>query len=257
VEVSETVEPESIRITTSRPGHPLLVKVSYHPRWKAVGALGPYLASPGFMLVVPFQREVRLVYAGRTWSDWLGLALFGAALGATVVASVRRRRVAVEPPREAPAGRGALALAALPLLLVAGLAALRLVPEPSRAADVERLYARASQAYAAERWEEAAEYARAAFGLSPSAEPRRAELLCLQGEALLRAGHAREAVQPFEEVVEGAPAAHRPQALYSGAVALEASGDATNAAAFRRRLREEYPRTPWALRLVTGRVTGR
>ena len=37
---------ESITITTSRVGHPLLVKVSYHPRWTAEGADGPYLVSP-------------------------------------------------------------------------------------------------------------------------------------------------------------------------------------------------------------------
>ena len=66
VEVTEAFEAESIRITTSRPGHPLLVKVSYHPRWRAEGADGPYLASPGFMLIVPRQRDVRLVYAART-----------------------------------------------------------------------------------------------------------------------------------------------------------------------------------------------
>ncbi len=249
VEVTETFEPESIRITTSRPGHPLLVKVSYHPRWRAEGAFGPYVASPGLMLVVPFQREVRLVYAARTWSDWLGLALAGAGLAATIVAAGRRRRGPVEPRREEPPARGARLLAAVPLLLVAGLAALRLVPEPSRAAEIEQLYERASQAYAAERWDEAAEYARGAVSLLRAPEPRRAELLCLRGEALLRAGHAREAVEPFTDVVEGEPEAHRPQALYSGAVALEASGDAERAAAFRRRLRQEYPRTPWALRL--------
>jgi hypothetical protein len=249
VEVTETVEPESIRITTSQPGHPLLVKVSYHPRWRAEGAFGPYLASPGLMVVVPFQRDVRLVYAGRTWSDWLGLALAAAAAAGAIVASVRRRRGPGAPGSEPPRPRGRRALAAVPILLVVGLAALRLVPEPSRAAEIDALYERASRAYASERWDDAEEYARRAVGLLPSPEPRRAELLCLQGEALLRAGHAREAVEPFTKVVEGEPEAHRPQALYSGAVALEASGDTDRAAAFRRRLREEYPDTPWTRRL--------
>jgi hypothetical protein len=251
VGVEETIEAESIRITTSRPGHPLLVKLSYHPRWRAEGAFGPYVASPGLMLVVPFQRQVRLVYAGRAWSDWLGVALAAAALAASAVATVRRRASQVEPWSEAPPARAARALVALPLVLLAGLAALRLVPAPSRAANVERLDELASRAYAAERWDDAAEYARGAVDLLPPSEPRRAELLCLRGEALLRAGHAREAAEPFEDVVDGAPGAHRAQALYSGAVALEASGNAEAAASFRRRLREEYPGTPWALR--TGR----
>jgi hypothetical protein len=251
VEVRETVEPELIRIWTSRPGHPLLVKVSYHPRWRAEGAFGPYLVSPGLMLVVPWQREVRLAYAARTWSDRLGLGLAAAAAALTAVAAWRRRRRPPRPPDvepPAPGGGGRVATA-LPLVLVAALGALRLVPEPSHAGEVEPLYERASRAYAAERWEDAAEYARHATVLLPSPDPRRAELLCVRGEALLRAGHAREAIEPFTLVAEGEPGPHRAQALYSGALALGAAGQPEGAAAFRRRLREEFPETPWARRL--------
>jgi tetratricopeptide (TPR) repeat protein len=140
-------------------------------------------------------------------------------------------------------------VAVLPHALVVALAVLRLVPEPSHAREIEPLYERASRAYAAERWEDAAEYARHAAALLPSPDPRRAELLCVRGEALLRAGHAREAVEPFTLVAEGEPGPHRPQALHSGALALEAAGDVEGAAAWRRRLREEYPETPWARRL--------
>jgi hypothetical protein len=247
VEVSESIEAESIRFTTSRPGHPLLVKVSYHPRWRAEGAFGPYLASPGFMLVVPWQREVRLVYAARTWSDRLGLGL--AAAAAALIAWRGRPRESPGPPGALDTGGSGRILVVLPLALVAALAALRLVPGPSPSAEIEPLYERASRAYAGERWEDAAEYARHAAALLPVPDPRRAELLCVRGEALLRAGHAREAVEPFTLVVEAGPGPHRPQALYSGALASEAAGDAEGAAAWRRRLREEYPETPWARRL--------
>jgi tetratricopeptide (TPR) repeat protein len=164
-----------------------------------------------------------------------------------MVAAARRRPREVPGPPGAldPGGRGRL-LAALPVVLVATLAALRLVPGASHAGEIEPLYERASRAYAAERWEDAAEYARHAAALLPSADPRRAELLCVRGEALLRAGHAREAVEPFTLVVEDEPGPHRPQALHSGALAREAAGDAEGAAAWRRQLREEYPETPWA-----------
>ena len=254
VEVTETLDAESIRITTSRPGHPLLVKVSYHPRWRAEGADGPYLGSPGFMLVVPRQRELRLVYAARTWSDYAGLGLAVIAIGLAAASTRRRRRGGGdpgEPAGEPPpaAGRWAPFLSALPFAVVVGVAALRFVPAPSHAGTVDALYERASRAYAEERWEDAAEYARHAAALLASPDPRRAELLCVRGEALLRAGHAREAVEPFALVVEGEPGPHRPQALHSGALAREAAGDPEGSSAWRRQLREEYPETPWARRL--------
>src|SRR5262245_30648546 len=42
-EASAVIAPEEIAIKTNRPGHPLLVKASYHPRWRAENADGPYL----------------------------------------------------------------------------------------------------------------------------------------------------------------------------------------------------------------------
>jgi hypothetical protein len=111
--------------------------------------------------------------------------------------------------------------------------------------EAATLYEQASRAYAAEQWEPAAEYARRAVALAPAGDTRRAELLCVRGEALLRAGHAREAVEAFAVVVE-VGGAHLAQALHSGAMAREASGDAEGAAAWRRRLGAEFPETPWA-----------
>ena len=263
VEVTERLEAESIRITTSRPGHPLLVKVSYHPRWRAEGADGPYLASPGFMLIVPRERDVRLVYAARTGSDWLGLGLAAAAAFFAAGLALGARRSEPVPAVAWGAGQRVKgrALGALPIVLIVALAALRLAPAFRAALTAatprlapasplaETLEERASRAYAEGRWEDAAEYARFAAGLLPVPDRRRGGLLCLQGEALLRAGHAREAVEPFTLVVEVGPGPHRPQALHSGAVAREAAGDSEGASDWRRQLRAEYPDTPWAQRL--------
>jgi tetratricopeptide (TPR) repeat protein len=194
------------------------------------------------MLILPSQREVRLVYAGRTASDHAGLVLGGAGVAVLLAAGMRGRRGA----GASPAGRTpALLPAALPVVLLVALAALRLVPRPSHAGEAATLYEQASRAYAAEQWEEAAEYARHAVALAPAGDSRRAELLCVRGEALLRAGHAREAVEAFAVVVEDG-GGHLAQALHSGALAREASGDPAGAAAWRRRLAEELPETPWA-----------
>ena len=98
VEAHATVAEETITITTSRVGHPLLVKVSYHPRWIADGADGPYLASPGLMIVVPRRTTVTLHYA-RSAADRIGLALtLMAVIGAAAHLVRRRARRRVPPP---------------------------------------------------------------------------------------------------------------------------------------------------------------
>jgi hypothetical protein len=252
VVVESKLEPERIRITTSRPGHPLLVKVSYHPRWRAEGALGPYLVSPGLMLVIPQRREATLTYTARDASDWLGLLLAAGAFARMGRAALARRRGRAAPVAAGPPPSGGVArlwLGAVPVLVLVALASLRLCPAPSHATQASLLYEKASRAYAGERWDEAAEYARDAAALAPPGDSRREELLCVQGEALLHAGHAREAVEAFRTVIEAGAGPHLAQALFSGARARAAAGDESGAREWRHRLRAEYPETPWAGRL--------
>ncbi|MEA3254573.1 MAG: 6-pyruvoyl-tetrahydropterin synthase-related protein [Candidatus Altiarchaeota archaeon] len=72
--VEEEILNEVIRIKTSCPGMPHIIRVSYHPNWKVEGADKVYLASPSFMLIFPENEEVRLYY-GNTSSDGLGILL--------------------------------------------------------------------------------------------------------------------------------------------------------------------------------------
>ena len=249
VHVTAQVEPESMRIRTDRPGHPLLVKVSYHPRWRLSGGAGPYLVSPGLMLIVPERPDVTLVYAGRTTADLLGLVL-GAVASVAVVVGLRRDARREGPPSSSESTRSAFVLGAraLPVVLALALAALRWSPRPSHDAEAASLYESASRAYSAQQWEDAAELARNAVMLLPLRDARRLELLCLQGEALLAAGHAREAALTFAPIVEEG-GAHQAQALYSGARAREAAGDVVGADAWRRELRARHAATPWTERL--------
>ncbi|MFP5353150.1 MAG: 6-pyruvoyl-tetrahydropterin synthase-related protein [Actinomycetota bacterium] len=55
-----------ITFTTNRIGEPHLIRVSFFPKWTASGALGPFRASPNFMVVVPTQERVTLTYRDRT-----------------------------------------------------------------------------------------------------------------------------------------------------------------------------------------------
>jgi len=98
VDVTVAMGPEEIRIHTSRPGHPLLIKVSYHPRWHVEGADRVWLASPSFMVVVPREQDVRLYY-GPTGADragtWITLAALVVAAGLGI--GWRRRQNAAGP----------------------------------------------------------------------------------------------------------------------------------------------------------------
>lgn len=72
--LTETVQNDRVIIRNAIAGRPLLVKISHHRGWKAKGAAGPWLAGPGFMLVIPESETVELFY-GPTVADRWGLAL--------------------------------------------------------------------------------------------------------------------------------------------------------------------------------------
>ncbi|KAB2966375.1 MAG: hypothetical protein F9K18_05715, partial [Thermoanaerobaculia bacterium] len=98
VEVEEEIDEHRIVIRTSRPGHPLLVRVSYHPRWRSTGGERIHLASPGFMLLFPETREVTLEFGDPP------LVRFGhllTALGCAIVATAALRGVRRRPRRSA------------------------------------------------------------------------------------------------------------------------------------------------------------
>jgi tetratricopeptide (TPR) repeat protein len=254
VEVREIVEPERIRIETSRPGHPLLVKVSYHPRWKAEGADGPFLVSPAMMMIIPRQAVVSLHY-GRNWADALGVVVSLAALGLTALATVRRRRerrgaepsaegsVSDAPDGELSAGRMRWG-GVVPGLVVAALFATRLPwhgDEAARKDEILDLAAKAEAAAAAGRDEAAAEYARHALrGDLPAA--RAARLLCMRGQGLLRLGRPLEAAHALDEILRRAPQSPEAACGLAGvAEAYERLGRLEEARATRERLEREFP----------------
>ena len=53
---------QTLSFHVSRIGVPMLVKISYYPRWHVTGADGPYRVSPNLMVVVPTSRDVSLAY---------------------------------------------------------------------------------------------------------------------------------------------------------------------------------------------------
>jgi uncharacterized membrane protein len=79
------IKRDSLVFTTSNLYQPHLVKISYFPGWKAIGAKGPYLVSPSFMMVIPTQNEVTLKFEYNLW-DKIGIIL--SILGLMIVVSL-------------------------------------------------------------------------------------------------------------------------------------------------------------------------
>ena len=85
---------DTVSFDVSRPGVPVLVKVSYFPTWHATGATGPWRAEPNLMVVVPTSRHV-VLSTGATPVSTAGLVLSAVGLAALGMLVVRRRSLAV------------------------------------------------------------------------------------------------------------------------------------------------------------------
>jgi len=81
---------ETISFTVDQLGVPVLVKASYFPNWSVEGALGPYRATPNWMVVIPTENEITLRFKA-TWVEYLGwfITLVG---GCAVAFSIRSKR---------------------------------------------------------------------------------------------------------------------------------------------------------------------
>lgn len=89
--VRATIQDQSIRIETERPGHPLLVKVGYHPGWRASDGSAIDLVAPGMMLVTPRTDSLTLEWSSR-WPGRTGLLVTALTVLGLAVAWRRRRR---------------------------------------------------------------------------------------------------------------------------------------------------------------------
>ena len=100
VEVSNIQQgDDSVSFSVSKPGVPVLVKVSYFPNWTVSGGEGPYRVTPNLMVVIPTDTHVTLSY-GRTPPDLIGAAL--SLLGIIGLVLLARRPVIAVPSYTAP-----------------------------------------------------------------------------------------------------------------------------------------------------------
>ncbi|MFQ5524338.1 MAG: hypothetical protein ACE5F5_12325, partial [Acidimicrobiia bacterium] len=91
------LEDHRLSFRTEAVGLPHIIKISYFPNWTAVGAEGPWRATPSLMVVVPTQNEVVLEFRD-TWAETVGKGMTLIGFLAVVGAGARdlwrsRRRV--------------------------------------------------------------------------------------------------------------------------------------------------------------------
>ena len=89
-EVTDDLDRGVLEFTTDRVGEPHVVKVSWFPGWTAEGAEGPWMLSPGLMVVVPTQAHVRLTYQDSP-AHLAGKGLTLAGLGVLALPPALRR----------------------------------------------------------------------------------------------------------------------------------------------------------------------
>ncbi len=93
----------TITIDTSKPGHPLWVKVSYHPDWRITEGAGElYLASPAFMLLVPKTSRVVLTFDTGTGIYLWGKILFFLTVMAFILLLLDRATGGILERRKGP-----------------------------------------------------------------------------------------------------------------------------------------------------------
>ncbi|OGB88912.1 hypothetical protein A2625_00345 [candidate division WOR-1 bacterium RIFCSPHIGHO2_01_FULL_53_15] len=208
--VTSVVSDETIDIETSELGHPLLIKVSYHPNWRVSGADRVYLVSPSFMLIFPTAHKVHLSFEAGP----LGLAGKLFTLLGIVLALASPRwsgiiKTAAEPA--AISGRqwffiGLSAASALLILFLAG--SVRTQPPTLR---------------------------------------QRNEAAFNQAEALVKANKFNEGAVQLRAFIQAYPASFwTPQAYFDLAYSENNLGNKQSAIAIYKKIIRDFPTTSWA-----------
>jgi tetratricopeptide (TPR) repeat protein len=275
--LAEHMETDRITVTGCRPGHPVLLRISYHPRWKAMTGERVWLAGPSFMLVFPKGERVDLVFDGGG-PVTLGhlLTLVGCVILAVGVLPVRRRALAaLRPVLELPPIPAATTLVVATgrwtrrtrgVLLGAALAIVAVVfagaAVHARAGDADSTYRQGQTFYGAGRLAEAVPYFHRARQLAPLSMSA-IHSTYFEGMSLYRQDKWAEAAETFTHFVAEFPEAQAAaESDYHLGLCRARLGNQAGAIEAWRDTQQRFADTPWAkyagerLAEVVGKGTG-
>lgn len=222
--------------TTQAIGRPHLIKIAYHPRWHLESKGSLQIAGPGYILLVPEEHEIRLVYS-HTLIGKLGMVATTTAVFYLIFLAFRRQRAT-------PSGRSASLLRQLPLLT--GWLILMAAGSYFAMHSPERAYNNAWELFRADRYEAASvQFLRAYQLRKPTA--KKEEALFWLAKAYIMDGHREEAKARYIELCEHYQGYWLPESLSILALLEREDGHNTESEAYIRRLREEYPANKWTL----------
>ncbi|MFA6313733.1 MAG: 6-pyruvoyl-tetrahydropterin synthase-related protein [Sterolibacterium sp.] len=231
---------------TAAIGQPHLIKFAYHPRWHLASTGSLNIAGPGFMLVVPQERQIRLVY-GHTRIGWLGMAATLLAFLGLIWFAWCGRHAATRSSDNPPDPNLPGGLAGW-LPLVAGWVLLGVVGVYFALRSPEQVYSQAWTAMRANQYQSASEKFTNAYALRrPPA--KKEEALFWSAKSSELAGRRSEAKTRYRELCQHYYGYWLPESLYTLALLERLDGQAASAEPLERRLREEYPNNAWTLRL--------
>lgn len=263
--LTEDMGTDRITITGAKPGHPILVRISYHPRWQSLTGERVWLAGPSFMVVFPKSDRIELVFGdgppvvlGRwlTRFGWLFFFLGVLPTRRRLAALVRRTgdRIGALPPFRPAVGvvHGTAAWGAarrrLAMGSALGVAAVLFVVAAveSRTSDADATYREGQKVYDTQKLRESLPFFQEAQRLAPLSNTA---VHSTYYEAIIfyRLEEWAEAEKVFRRLRERFPEANAaPEALYHIGLCRARLGDEPAAIAAWEETQRLYPDTQWA-----------
>lgn len=243
------LERNQISWRTDAVGAPHLVRMAWHTRWQLATRGSLHLAGPGFMLVIPGEAEVRLVY-GHTRMGVAGMWASGLAVlvllwlawcdvrrSAWICTNLRAKTHA-HAQSIWPSDRLSFFWPALLMGLALWL----------YSHDPERLYANAWVKMRSSQHVQAAQLFDDAYA-ERRGDAKQEEALFWAAKAYEQAGMRDEALTRYVRLTSGYHGYWLPEALYLQWQLARAKGLAAQADEARERLLREFPANRWAQRV--------
>jgi len=242
IRVKSVIKDETIDIETSEIGHPLLIKVSYHPNWKVDGADKIYLVSPSFMLIFPNKYKIHLSFEPG-FPNQVGavLSLLGIILAGFLLLPFKKEVTIEKIELKSDLGKWM----AISLLAVVAVTALSVISFIRPGADSIMIKAR--QEFDRGIYEAARMDFKRVMEMSGSSSGLRCEAEIFYATTYVRQNLFKEGAESLRQFIREYPDTFwTPQAYFDLAYSQNNLGNRQSAAEIYEKIIRDFPTTSWA-----------